>query len=440
MERASTRTSSWCRVTRSSSRSLLWLQAGLFLLAIPDPASAESRFRVTPSLSVREEFTSNVFYSKTDAESDYVTMILPTVEAGYDSERDVASLSAGLVSSSYLRNPDLNGISYAADLEYQRNFSRRLSLGLGAGYRFYPSLDAVSEVDQQIQSERPDLGIWDLDAGLRFQQSARTQLGGSLGYSGRGYRSSDSIQETTERGHESVAGALFYQSVLNSRDVFDFTLSVNRTHYSNTGAGEENDTFATLVAEWSRDWNPEWYSSLSAGLVGLYSAPEGFPSETRMGFTGGASMVRETSRTRTHLEFTSRVQPSSGVGATLQVHTLSGRFRLKLASAWALQLLANWQLYRSASDGPVLVSQAVGGCAPGETQVGSGCFQDSDRQVNTELSYLGATLDWRLPKQWATFLRYRFRHQTSSGDIPVSEYSEHRVTVGVRYALPVDLF
>ncbi len=440
MERASTRTSSWCRVTRSSSRSLLWFSAGLCLLAFENPASAEPRLRVTPSLGVSEQFTSNVFYSETGVESDYVTRIAPRVEARYDSERDVARLSAGVASNSYLRNPDLNGVSYAADLQFERNFSPRLSLDLDLGYSYYPKLDAVTEADQQIQSERPDLVVWGLGGGLRFRQSARSQLGLNLDYSGRGYSASDSTEETTQREHETVAGALFYRSSVSSHDQLDFVLSANRTHYSDTGAGQEDDSFATLLAQWSRNWNPEWFTLLSGGVLVLYSDPEGFPSETSVGFTGGASLRHETQRARTHLGYSSRLQPSSGVGATLQVHTLSGGLGLDLARALALRFEGSWQLYKSAGDGPVLVTQGVGSCASGETLVGSSCFRDSDRQVDSELTSLRAKLEWRLRKRWATFLEYRFRHQTSSGDIQVSEYSEHRVMLGVHYALPVDLF
>ena len=410
------------------------------VLAIEGGASADQSFRVIPALSVEENFTSNVFFSETGSEADYVTRIAPKVEARYKSDRDSVRLRAALNSSSYVRNPDLNGISYAGELQFERALSSRLTLDLDGGYRFYPRLDAVTEADQQIQSARPDLAIWDVNSGLRFQQSARASFGGDLGYSSRGYGSSDSIEAETQRAHQSTSGNFFYQWISSSRDLFDFTLSLNHTHYADTGAGAENDSYGVLSAQWSRTWTPEWSTMLSGGVLALYSNPTGFPSETRVGFTGGALVQRQTQRSRTYLGYSNRIQPSSGVGSTLEVHTLRGGLFLDPIRDLTVRLEGSWQLYKSASDGPVRVGPASGGCAPGQIQAGPSCFEDSSLQVDSELTFVAATLDWRLREHWATFLRYRFRHQTSSGEIDVAAYTEHRFILGVRYALPLELF
>lgn len=440
MERTSTRTSYWCPVTRSSSRSLVWFLAGVLVLAISDPASSRQRFRATPSIRVTELFTSNVFYSEEDEEVDYVTRVAPQVELRYDSDRDTAKLRAGVISSSYLRHSGLNGVTYSAKGSLDHKLSPRLSLGLDGAYRFYPNLDAVTQDDQLIQSARPDLEAWNLGGGLSLQQSARSNFGLNFAYSGRRYHSAASDPEATERDYESISSSFLHRSLLSARDRVDLTLGAYQTRYSNVGAGTQEDRFGTILADWFRSWDSRWSSSLSGGLRLLHSDPENVAAETTLGFIGGASLHRKSQKTSMVATISRTTRPGSGVGASLDVTSVGGSLRFDLTERVGLHLDGRWQLYKSAANGAILVSQGVPSCGPGETQVGSSCFRDSENQVDSELTSLQARLDWRLRKHWVTFLSYDFRHQTSSGDIEVSEYQVHLVLLGVRYALPVDLF
>ena len=77
------------------------------LLSEPLPALAELRF--TPSLTVSERYDSNVlFISGGTNKDDFVTLVSPALSASYKGRPLEATLSGGLIVSSYARHSELN--------------------------------------------------------------------------------------------------------------------------------------------------------------------------------------------------------------------------------------------------------------------------------------------------------------------------------------------
>ena len=157
-----------------------------------------------------------------------------------------------------------------------------------------------------------------------------------------------------------------------------------------------------------------------------------------MGFIGGASLERKTPRTHARLTLSRVTQPGSGVGASQNVNSIDGNLRVDLAARLAFVVDGRWQAYDAAANGAIFVGFAPG--PPGDTLVGVSCFRDSENEAAYELTSASARLDWRVWEHWVTFVQYRYLHQTSSGEIAVSEFDNHRVSLGMRYALPIDVF
>jgi len=141
------------------------MMAGLILLPAAEPAADE--FKLTPSVAVRQEYNSNLFFDSKDEEDDFITRVRPGLELLNRSERLDLRLTGFVTPFFYWDKDELNSI----DQDYSGRLSYRLTplLTLGA--------DAGVRVDHQ-----PDR---DIDVtGIAYGDNRRIQqrYGGNLDY------------------------------------------------------------------------------------------------------------------------------------------------------------------------------------------------------------------------------------------------------------------
>lgn len=70
-----------------------------------------AEFRITPSISIREEYNDNIFLTNTDEEEDFITTINPSLNLTYNTSILTLALDYGLDFKFYVNNSDRNQTS-----------------------------------------------------------------------------------------------------------------------------------------------------------------------------------------------------------------------------------------------------------------------------------------------------------------------------------------
>jgi len=96
-------------------RGIILFTLGIFCLILSSPVWAE--FKLTPSISLREEYDDNIFLTADDEEDDFITTITPAISLGYDTERLKLSLDYSFIAWFYMHNSSENETSHNAQLD-----------------------------------------------------------------------------------------------------------------------------------------------------------------------------------------------------------------------------------------------------------------------------------------------------------------------------------
>ncbi len=124
-------------------RGIILFSLMIFCLILSSLVWAE--FKLTPSISLREEYDDNIFLTADDEEEDFVTTITPAISLGYDTERLRLSLDYSFIAWFYMHNASENEISHNAQLDSKLTVLR--------DFLFLKVTDAYSRVtiDQRRQ-------------------------------------------------------------------------------------------------------------------------------------------------------------------------------------------------------------------------------------------------------------------------------------------------
>jgi hypothetical protein len=109
---------------------------GLCVAVYPHATEAQGRWYVTPSLTLAEEYESNIFGTPSPTTSDFVTRFTPGFVGGYESEAFTLLASYYLSAEVYAEHSELNDAvaQQAGGLTLRYQPERRITLGLSGSY------------------------------------------------------------------------------------------------------------------------------------------------------------------------------------------------------------------------------------------------------------------------------------------------------------------
>lgn len=394
-------------------------------------ADAQDRVRVTPSVTVSQEYESNVFYRDDRRESDLVTRIAPKLSVAQEGERGHARLWTGLSSRTYWDVSELDAIDRFLGWDVEQRLSPRFTAFSDGRFAFYENLDRVVDEGVVLGSGRPDYRQIRAEAGLRYVLTPLSSLSASFGYRERDYSLGDAEPTNDRRDSESRWGVLSYGRALSPRDQMLASLAFGESDFSDIGAGSESDDLLEGTAQWARAWSPAWSTSFSAGLRLLKTETKA-GEDRSVAAIGAAGVTRKFQRGELSLSYRRETRPSSGLGSSLDTDKLRASYQTKLTSRLRLAISGDFYRYRSAGDSLVVEFSPI--CPPGSV-----CFREVDDEIDSKTWTARVQLDWRIRERFFTFVSYRYLDQTSDGTRSVSEFDSHRLMLGFRYAYPVDL-
>ena len=149
----------------------------VLLLSISGFSALADEFQIIPSIAVRQEHNSNIFYTYDDVEDDQITTVIPGLELRERTERLDLNLKGRIAPFFYWDNDDLNDIDqdYRGRIGYQltERFDVKADGAFGVDHR--PDRD-VATTGLVQSADRRDRYHFGLGGGYNLTETTATSL------------------------------------------------------------------------------------------------------------------------------------------------------------------------------------------------------------------------------------------------------------------------
>lgn len=135
-------------------------------MACPGPARSDE-FRLTPSLAVSEKYNDNIFFTASDVQKDWVTVLAPGLELVDRTERFDLNVKARLDDIHYNDLQDLNAVDQFYSGQFRFAVNDRMTLAPSAGF---------------TRDSQPDRDIASTGLALSTVRRERQNYGASMDY------------------------------------------------------------------------------------------------------------------------------------------------------------------------------------------------------------------------------------------------------------------
>lgn len=343
----------------------------LCLALIPVRSALGDELKLTPAVTLKEEYNDNIFLTVSDHKSDFISTLSPVMELSKLSERIDAGLLVGCDAILYGRTSDLNSVdqSYQGHLSYA--VTPLTSIALQGGYVMdsQPNRD-ISTTGLIIGAVKRRRQTYSLSA----QQVLSEKNALSLNYA---YSQDDFDNRRFSATRAHTAGLTFNHDLDWLMRTTKGSVSLNYAHYTSTSQLDSTIIPAMLLSESSFESNTDnfsvslggstslnelWSVQISAGgrytlsdsrsrqhLIVLGSpqaATESNLSGRDWGWVGQLSLTYRGELTQGGLSFNSDVAPASGQSSGTTVRTgvvanLTRRFSYELSGGMSIGYFLN---------------------------------------------------------------------------------------------------
>jgi len=156
-------------------------------------------FKLIPSLSIKEEYNDNLFFTEKDKKDDFITTITPGIELIDRTERLDLNLSARLGGLIYAKNEDLNFLNqiYSGRLRYLLHQKLKFSADGGFTKDFSPDRDieVTGLVTKAIRRYKYNFG-----SGLEYTLTEKTKTEFSYSFERYDYERDPEFVDTISHG------------------------------------------------------------------------------------------------------------------------------------------------------------------------------------------------------------------------------------------------
>ena len=414
----------------------------LFLLCVPPPVlAADYAIYITPSLSVDQEYSDNVFSSSKDAQDDFITNISAVIEIEASGKTSRGTLKYTPGYSVYNEFSDANTLRHQASLAASADISKHTFVEFRN--EFQRSEDPLSDVDIAVlRTEDPTLPV---DTTIRrgrnvfYSNYANIKLSHrfgrddsvSLSYGNRLLKNQDaSIEDST--AHNIAANLTYWFSTQWGWETF---LGYDKEMLDRSDDQDQWSASFGLLRRFGKHFTGHLrysytlmdYESVSENdqthnpSIGIqYSLEKDISLSVDMGYYINDFGLRESQ---------SGVSLNAGLVKKYQRGTLnlSGQGGQDYANGGA-ENLGFEEYYEFAASGSYQITQSVDGNLSGSFRNSS--YKDTllGREDNSYRAGLG--IRWQAVKWMSLGTTYTFR-QVDSSD-PANDYSENRIAFDVK--------
>ena len=160
--------------------SQIMLLAGSILLFFSTTIVYSAETKLLTSVGLRQEYNSNILYSRTDETDDFISYVIPSLKLNYATE--ILNLSALADWSGWLfwDNSDLNRLNQRYGLNGRYRLTERWSVSADGRYVFDSTQDSQLDETGSVELGLSDRERLNAGAGLDYAISERSNIGGRL--------------------------------------------------------------------------------------------------------------------------------------------------------------------------------------------------------------------------------------------------------------------
>lgn len=308
----------------------LWMSVILLAMAVGDGKCDE--FKIVPSLSLRQEYSTNVFFDSRDEVDDFKTTFTPGIEVSDRTERMTYSLIGRLSPYLYWENSDLNATDqdYRGRLDYR--VSPHLNVGAEAGFRADQSPDRALTTTGQVFDTRKQ---YRQRYGLNGRYQLHETTSASLAYShDRDDPRGDDAEETM-RGHSVNIGLSQHLGRWIDNTVgglnggfghYDYETSKTKSYYLSTGIRTALTEKLSLSADAGARYVQSDFEALALRFVPpfFYTTQVVDESSSGWGGVGSAALTYQGLRSGAEVSLSHDIRTGSGASGPTYLTRLSG--------------------------------------------------------------------------------------------------------------------
>jgi hypothetical protein len=382
----------------------------IFFRAVSPAASWGDEFRLVPSLSVKEDYNSNILFTVLSGKSDFITTISPGVEMIDRTENFNTDLLLRVDRLQYADNGALSSTNQMYTGNFSYNPTPLLTISAGAGYirNSNPTLSISSTgfVSAPVPVNRISSS---LSADYKFSELTEGVVSYNYGtdyYNNPAYL--DDISHNVTAGLVHDLGGYF--------PTLKETTNIGYSYYSFPGSRIDSVN-GTLGFSW--DFNETWSASVGPGIrhtwsevpvtsyVEVFQEFQGQPflvflpvteqlKNSSWGWVGTASLHYKTEHGGGDLSFSRDVIPAYGLNGAAEQNTLAISSQYRLAYELSALFSSGYYTLNSVAGG--LSSQVI---KQNSFRVNPGVRYDFSRDVSLESSYEYTMVDYPISRTQA---------------------------------------
>ncbi len=311
-------------------------------------------FKLIPSLSTKEEYNDNIFFSRDDKERDFITHISPGLELIDRTEKLDLSLLARLDGYLYGKNHDLNNVdqNYRGKLSYSLHPKMKISTGAGytRDFRADRDLEETGLVTSAVRRDRQNY-----NAGAEYTFSERTIGSFSYLYDRSDYKDPEFIDV---KGHDISLGFIhdlskYFRATYGRMNFgygrYEFSDSTIDYYYSTIGMSRAlSEKWSILIDAGASYIRSEFEVDTLAfvppfffGIVREQKKEEG------VGWVGQGTLSYKGEKTNGELTFNHRMMPASGTAGVTERTTFILNIRHRFTYELSGGVLAGYYLNKA---------------------------------------------------------------------------------------------
>ncbi|MBF0560251.1 MAG: outer membrane beta-barrel protein [Nitrospirae bacterium] len=375
----------------------------IFLIVLSPEVSRGEEFRLVPSLSLKEDYNSNILLSTLNGRSDFITTISPGAELIDRTENANMDLLLRLDRLQYAENGALSSTNQMFTGNFGYSPTPLLSISAGAGYvrNSNPTLSLASTgfVSVAVPVNRISSSF-----SVDYKFSELTEGIVSYTYGTDYYNNSAYLSDIS---HDITAGLVYdlggYFRTLKGRT------NMSYSYYSFPGSRTDSVN-GTVGFSW--DLNEIWSASVDSGIrhtwskipvtsyMELYQVYQGQPylvflpvteqqKTGSWGWVAKAALNYKTEHGGGGISFTRDIIPAYGLNGASEQNALAVSSQYRLTYEFSALFSGGYTALNSASGG--LSSQVI---KQNSFRVNPGVRYDFSRDVSLESSYEYTTVDY----------------------------------------------
>ena len=239
-----------------SKKSQIVLLACSILLYFSTAIGFSAETKLLTSVSLKQEYNSNILFSRSDEIDDSITYLIPALKLTYATETFNLSALADWSGWLFWDNSDLNRLNQRYGLKGTYRMTERWSVSADGRYVFDSTQDSQFDETGSVRPGLSDRERLNAGAGLDYAMSERTNIGADYDFQKTDYERDSSVDTTLN-----TVSVYYRRRLINQKDVISIFPEFSY------GTSDDWDAYnSSLNVRWEHPFSETLDTSILAGI------------------------------------------------------------------------------------------------------------------------------------------------------------------------------